>query len=87
MVLGRFDDQPVDPLKGVEKGAAEGAVREAGRLLLLQGRKRFGLLTPSVEATLQGITDPARLDRITEHIFVATGWDDPLATPVKTDGA
>lgn len=67
--------------KGVEKGAAEGAVREARRLLLVMGRKRLGPPPPAADATLQGITDAARLERIAERIFDATGWDDLLATP------
>ena len=65
--------------KGEAQGEARGRAAEAQRLLLLMGRKRFDL-TPAAETTLQAITDPARLERMAERIFDATGWDDLLAT-------
>jgi predicted transposase YdaD len=67
--------------KGVAQGLTQGAEQEARRLLLLQGRKRFGAASASAEAVLQGIADAARLERMAERIFDATGWDDLLATP------
>ena len=63
----------------LEQGVAKGKTLEASRLLLAQGRKKFGSV-PRAEATLQGITDSERLERIAERIFEATDWDDLLAT-------
>ena len=62
----------------LEQGVAKGKSL-ASRLLLAQGRKKFGSV-PRAEATLQGITDSERLERIAERIFEATDWDDLLAT-------
>ncbi len=67
--------------KGVARGVAQGAVQEARRMLVIQGRKRFSHVPPPAETALQGIADPARLERMAERIFDATDWDDLLATP------
>ncbi len=64
----------------LNKGVAQGAVVEARRMLLIQGRKRFGQAPPSAETGLQGITDPTRLERMAERIFDAADWDDLLST-------
>jgi hypothetical protein len=58
-----------------------GAVAEAQRILLSQGRKRFGQPNQATEAALRGITDRSRLERLAERILDAAGWDDLLATP------
>jgi hypothetical protein len=49
-------------------------------MLTLMGRKRFGE-SESAAAALNAVADPARLERMAERIFDATGWDDLLATP------
>jgi predicted transposase YdaD len=66
--------------EGVAQGVAQGATQEARRLLLIQGRKRFGAISAMTEATLNAIDDAARLERMAERIFDASGWDDLLAT-------
>jgi len=58
-----------------------GVIAEAQRVLLIQGRKRFGAPSPATEAALQAITDRDHLERLAERILDATGWDDLLATP------
>jgi len=65
----------------LQRGEARGAVAEAHRLLLAQGRRRFGPATNETEAAVLRIIDRDRLQRIAEHIFEATDWDDLLATP------
>lgn len=66
---------------GFAMGFDQGVTQEARRLLLLMSRKRFGSAPATAEATLQAIDDAARLERMAERIFEATGWDDLLATP------
>ncbi len=66
--------------QGMAQGVAQGAIQEAQRVLLIQGRKRFGPAPASAEAALLGIADPARLERMAERILDAAGWDDLLAT-------
>jgi predicted transposase YdaD len=58
----------------------EGREEEARKILLRQGQRKFGPPDPAVEATLQGITDLERLERMTDRIFDATSWPDLLAT-------
>lgn len=66
--------------KGVAQGEARGEAQATRRLLLLQGRKRFGP-SPAADTTLSAVTDTARLERMAERILDATSWDDLLATP------
>jgi hypothetical protein len=58
----------------------KGVAQEAQRLLLLMGGNRFGAAPEATEATLRGITDQARLERMAVRIFDATGWDDLVST-------
>ena len=67
--------------EGVAQGVAQGTVEELWRVLILLGRKRFGVVTTTVEAAVRGVADQARLERMAERIFDATNWDDLLATP------
>lgn len=67
--------------EGRTRGKAEGALEAERNVLLIQGRKKFGAPPPDREASLAAITDRARLQRMAERIFDATGWDDLLATP------
>jgi predicted transposase YdaD len=67
--------------RGKAEGKAEGALEAERNVLLIQGRKKFGAPPPDREASLAAITDRARLQRMAERIFDATGWDDLLATP------
>jgi hypothetical protein len=47
--------------------------QETRRLLLAQGRKKFGA-GGNAEATLQSISDAERLERMAERIFDVSGW-------------
>jgi hypothetical protein len=63
-------------------GFWQGYIEGERTILLIRGRKRFGAPPPAErEAELAAITDRARLERMAERIFDATGWDDLLATP------
>jgi predicted transposase YdaD len=58
----------------------EGAINEARKLLLRQGRKRFGDPTPAAEATLQAIADLDRLERMSDRLLEIDTWDALLET-------
>lgn len=62
----------------IRRGMARGKVET----LLSQGRKRFGPPTAEVEATFRAMKEKelGRLERMSDRIFDATGWDDLLAT-------
>jgi predicted transposase YdaD len=65
----------------LDEGREEGALREARKILLRQGRRKFGPPEPAVEAAVQAIADLSRLERMSDRIFDATSWPDLLATP------
>ena len=62
----------------IRRGMARGKVD----MILSLGCKRFGPPTVEVEAAFQAMREKAneRLDRMSDRIFDATGWDDLLAT-------
>jgi hypothetical protein len=64
----------------LDEGREEGALREARKLLLRLGRRKFGAPEPAVEAAVQAITDLDRLERMSDRMFDATSWQDLLAT-------
>ena len=61
----------------VSKGVAIG-IR---KIILRQGRKRFGPPPPEVEAALQALTSDERLERISDRIDEANDWNDLVSTP------
>jgi len=67
--------------EGRAEGLADGERREARKIVLRQGRLLFGAPTAADEAALQAITDLERLERISEHVLSAAGWQDLLAVP------
>jgi hypothetical protein len=50
-------------------------------VLLQLGRKKFGVLDPSSEMALRGITDPDRLTRLIDALLDVSSWKELLATP------
>ena len=61
-----------------EEGVIEGHLEEARETILSLGKEKFGVSSPEIEATLQGITDPARLKSIRGRLLKAASWDDLL---------
>ena len=59
----------------------EGAIKAAHRMLLLQGKQRFGPPGDDTVAALKAINDLDRLDRLTVGVLDAPSWQDLLATP------
>jgi hypothetical protein len=61
----------------LDEGRLEGELR----LLLRQGRMRFGAPDPATEASLAAMKDLEPLERMGEAIFTAHSWQELLATP------
>jgi predicted transposase YdaD len=67
--------------EGRVEGRIEGRLEGEIRLLLRQGRKRFGPPDPATEATLSSIQDVERLERMGEALLSVDSWQALLATP------
>ena len=61
----------------LDEGRVEGEIR----LLLRQGRKRFGPPDPPTESALKAIKDLERLERMGEAVLTVNSWQELLATP------
>jgi hypothetical protein len=56
-------------------------MEEAKRMILSQGKRKFGVPTPEVEAALGRITDQAKLESLADRLLDVTSWQDLLAGP------
>lgn len=59
----------------------EGAVEQTQKILLRQGRKRFGEPGATTQAALQAISDLSRLERLIDRVLDAASWQELLQTP------
>jgi phosphoketolase len=59
----------------------KGRVEESHRLLLRQGRNRFGVADAAAESALRAIDDLDRLERMADAVLTAPSWQEFLATP------
>lgn len=71
-------EESVTYQKIIRKGEAKGKAEEARRILLLQGRRRFGEPSAEVVATLEALTDVEKLEDLTVRMLEATSWQDLL---------
>jgi hypothetical protein len=67
--------------KGKDVGLQEGQVLTHHRVLLRQGRRRFGPPSAVDEAAVLAIMDLGRLERLTDAILTVANWAELLATP------
>jgi len=69
--------------RGLQEGRAmgreEGREEEVAKLILRQGRKKFGPLSAEQEGVLNAITDLARLEALAEKVLDVNTWDELLA--------
>jgi predicted transposase YdaD len=65
----------------LDEGRQEGRQEGMLRLLLRQGRQKFGSPSDAIMATLTAITDLDRLERMGDQVFNVSSWDELLATP------
>jgi hypothetical protein len=64
----------------IEEGEKRGEIRRSHRLLLLQGKDRFGAADAAMESALKAIEDLDRLERMAHAMFTAKSWQELLAT-------
>jgi Domain of unknown function (DUF4351) len=60
----------------LREGKAEGRLEEAKRILLRQGRKRFGHPKAAVKSKIDAIADLAQLERLSDRVLDANSWDE-----------
>ena len=60
---------------------AKGALKEAKKLLLVQGRNRFGPPDGTIVAAIDAITDLERLEQLGERLLDVSSWQELLAAP------
>jgi len=64
--------------EGKAEGLAEGQAKEARRILLLQGRSRFGEPTPEVAAALNSVADVEKLEQLSIRLLQVSSWQELL---------
>jgi hypothetical protein len=62
----------------LEEGRLKGELEEARKVLLLQGRSRFGEPSAEALAAVNGLTDVQKLEELTVRLLQATTWHDLL---------
>lgn len=65
----------------VRKGLAQGAVREARRLLLRLGKIKLGQPDAGTRQALKRITDVTFLEELHERLLVADSWEELFTEP------
>ena len=58
------------------KGGKVHEIDEAKRILLRQGRKRFGRAKVDIKARIEALSDLNRLEQLVDRVLDATSWDD-----------
>ncbi len=64
--------------KIIRQGKAEGEISEARKMLLLQGRSRFGEPPPEAVAALDALSDVSRLEELGVRLLSASSWQELL---------
>jgi predicted transposase YdaD len=67
--------------EGRQEGLAMGRVDEAQRVLLRQGRIRFGDPDGATVAAVRAVTDLERLERLLDRLVTAANWQELLESP------
>jgi hypothetical protein len=83
----RYPPSMVAPFFEGVRGMAESSTflatlaGEARRILLRQGRKRFGPPSPEMIAALEAIEDPDELEDLSERLLDVASWEELLRKP------
>jgi predicted transposase YdaD len=64
--------------RGITQGKIEGQIEEARKILLLQGRNRFGEASPEAEAAVQALTDVQKLEELIVRVLETSSWQELL---------
>ena len=59
----------------------QGELKALRKMLLRLGAAKFGAPPKKVKATIQGLEDLPRLERMCGRLITASSWDDVMATP------
>lgn len=62
----------------LEEGETVGRAKEAKKILLRQGRKRFGEHDPSVIARIEAITDLDQVETLIDRLLDVSSWEELL---------
>jgi predicted transposase YdaD len=75
--------QLLQEVQNMEESSTYQAVlsKEARRILLRMGRKRFGPPDEATTAAIQAIEDVNRLEELSERLLDVSSWQELLATP------
>ncbi len=63
----------------LEEGREEGSVRELHRVILRQGRVRFGEADEATRQQIEAMRDIERLEDLTERLLIVSSWDELMA--------
>ena len=64
--------------EGRRKGLEEGEASEARRIILRQGRIRFGEAGDAVRSRLEAISDLEQLELLGDRLLIVSSWDQLL---------
>jgi hypothetical protein len=64
----------------VSKGVAKGELREAKKILLRHGHKRFGPPDPQTMTAIDVLVDLDHLEQLIDRILEVSSWQELLAT-------
>ena len=64
--------------EGRQEGELKGSANEARKIILLQGRERFGPPNSAIETALDRITEIENLERLTTKLLKAQSWEELL---------
>jgi predicted transposase YdaD len=68
----------------LQEGKAEGEASEARRILLLQGRRRFGEPAAAALAALNSVSDLQKLEDLTVRLLEVETWEELLASAASS---
>lgn len=80
-IMGEFDIIEELLGEGRAEGRTAGRAEGVQRVLLCQGRKKFGEPDEATRLALAGITDLEHLDRLSERLLEVATWQELLQTP------
>ncbi len=64
--------------EGIKEGLTEGSIKEARKILLLQGRSRFGEPSAEARAAVNALTDVQKLEDLIVRLLQANSWQELL---------
>jgi predicted transposase YdaD len=64
--------------EGREQGREQGRVEELHRMILRQGRVRFGEPDEATQSEIEAIRDTGTLEDLSERLVIVSSWDELL---------